>query len=259
MADLTRSLTMLLFGASKAGKSTLAATSPAPRLIIDVEAGAKFLNVSPVAWDPTREEPPVADGTWDTCIVHVREYSVVPRTYQWLLSGKHPFKSVVIDSISELQAKALEDIAGRDQMKTQDWGSLLREMAGFMRDMRDLTIHPTNPLECVVLTAMAREDAQGRMVPYLQGQAAVIAPYVQDVTGYLAVETFPHPDPAMGKYTARRLYVCCTDVAVCGERVGGRLSASGIVEQDDLNIQTMIDKVYGQESPAAVTAEESSV
>lgn len=257
MADLTRSLTMLIFGNSKSGKTVLSSTSPAPRLILDVENGTKFLDVKAVGWNPLHEEPPSADESWDTCIVHVREYSVVARTYQWLLSGKHPFKSVVIDSISELQAKALEDIAGRDQMKTQDWGSLLREMAGFMRDMRDLTIHPTNPLECVVLTAMGKEDMQGRMVPYLQGQAATIAPYIFDVTGYLTVETFPHPDPAMGKYTARRLYVCCTDVAVCGERVAGRLGE--IVEQDDLNIQTMIDKVYGQESPAAVTAEESSV
>lgn len=245
MAELNRSLTMLIFGPSKAGKTRLAATAPGPRLFLDVENGAKFLNTRSIVWDPKTEDPPAADGSWDTCIVHVRDYDIIPRAYQWLLSGKHEFRSVIIDSISELQAKALEQIAGRKQMETRDWGSLLREMTGFMRDMRDLTTHPTNPLECVVLTAMAKEDMQGKAVPYLQGQAANIISYLWDVTGYLAVETFPHPDPAQGRYTARRLYVCCTDKASAGERVGGRLGASGVIEQDDLNIVLMMDKIYG--------------
>ena len=43
-------------------------------------------------------------------------------------------------------------------MKMQQWGELLRHMGALLRDLRDLTMHPTNPLEAVVLTAMARSS-----------------------------------------------------------------------------------------------------
>jgi hypothetical protein len=250
MAELTRSLTLLVHGRPKAGKSSLAATAPGPRLFLDIEQGAKFLNIKPVVWDPALEEPPLYDGTWDTAIVSVRNYDTVLRAYQWLLSGKHPFKSVIIDSVSELQAKVSEQITGREQVKMQQWGEILRHMAGFMRDLRDLTAHPTNPLECVVLTCMSRE-VNGMMVPYLQGQAATIAPYITDLTGYLAIEEFTHPDPSQPPYKARRMYIVATPEAMAGERVGGRLGE--IVESDMLDMTKMLDKVFGPVAPPSTT------
>ena len=248
--ELTRSLTLLVHGMPKSGKSTLAATAPGPRLFLDIEQGAKFLDIQPIRWDPATQEPPELDGTWDTAIVSVRDYETVLRSYQWLASGKHPFKSVIIDSISELQAKVLENVAGRQQVQTQQWGEILRHMAGMMRDLRDLTAHPTNPLECVVMTCMSRE-ADGRMIPYLQGQAATIAPYITDLTGYLSVEEFQHPDPSQPPYKARRMYIVATPHAMAGERVGGRLGE--IVEQDTLDMVKMIDKVFGTRTTATTT------
>lgn len=247
MTELTRSLTLLVHGMPKSGKSSLAATAPAPRLFLDIEHGAKFLNINPIMWDPQLEEPPVPDGTWDTAIVAVRSYDDVLVAHRWLQSGKHHFKSVIIDSISELQAKVLEQVAGREQIKTQQWGEILRHMAGMMRDLRDLTAHPTNPLTSVVLTCMSR-DVNGKMTPYLQGQAATIAPYITDLTGYLAIEEFPHPDPSQPPYKARRMYIVATPEAVAGERVGGRLGE--IVEQDMLDLSKMLDTIFG---PASTT------
>jgi hypothetical protein len=182
--------------------------------------------------------------------VSVRNYDAVLRSYQWLQSGKHPFKSVIIDSVSELQAKVLEQVAGREQIKTQQWGEILRHMAGFMRDLRDLTAHPTNPLTCVVMTCMSR-DLNGKMTPYLQGQAATIAPYITDLTGYLAIEEFPHPDPSQPPYKARRMYIVATPEAMAGERVGGRLGE--VVEQDTLDMVKMIDKIFGPSTTATTT------
>lgn len=255
MAELTRSLTLLVHGAPKSGKSTLAATAPGPRLFLDIEQGAKFLNINPIVWDPATQSPPEVDGTWDTAIVSVREYDTVLRAYQWLQSGKHPFKSVIIDSISELQAKVLENVAGRQQIQTQQWGEILRHMAGMMRDLRDLTAHPTNPLACVVLTCMSR-DIEGRMTPYLQGQAAVIAPYITDLTGYLAIEEFQHPDPSQPPYKARRMYIVATSHAMAGERVGGRLGE--IVEQGDLDMEKMIEKIFGPSTTTTTTTTTTS-
>ena len=235
---------LLVHGPPKSGKSSLAATAPAPRLFLDVEKGTKFLNISPVMWNPEAEEPPVADGSWDTAIVPVQRYDTVLQACQWLRSGQHPFRSVVIDSLSELQVKVINSVSsGTAQIQTRQWGEILFHMGGLIRELRDLTAHPTKPLTSVVLTCMSKPDQSGQMIPYLQGQAALIAPYIPDITGYLTIEEFPHPDPSKPKFKARRLYVVATPQALAGERVGGRLGE--IVEQDGLDIQKMLDRIFG--------------
>ena len=240
---LNRSLTVMIHGESKVGKSTLAVTAPYPRLILDVEGGHRFLPIQTRYWNPMTEEPPVADGTWDTTVVPVSSYETMLRAFQWLQSGKHQFASLIIDSVSELQVKALEQIAGRSQMQTQQWGELLRNMGGLLRDLRDLTMHATSPLQAIVLTAMTRVGTDGISRPYLQGQLAVQAPYFYDVLGYLAVEEMMHPDPTLPPYKVRRLYVERTNSYEAGERVQGRLGS--IVEQQDLSVERMLEMIYG--------------
>jgi hypothetical protein len=254
---VNRSLSILVHGESKVGKSTLSVTAPYPRLLLDVENASRFLPIIPVEWDPKTQAPPVADGTWDTAVVHVRDYDTVLRVYQWLQIGSHQFKSVIIDSISELQVKCLENIAGRGQVQTQQWGDLLRALTGLMRDFRDLTEHPTNPLEAVVLTAMSR-DVDGKLKPHLQGQAATVTPYYWDVIGYLAVEEYPNPDPSQGPIRARRMYVDKHPRYEAGERVQGKLGQ--VVEQGDLNIDHMLDRIFGPRPvPVAAVAAEPEV
>jgi hypothetical protein len=219
--------------------------------MLDVEGGARFLPIHEKIWDPNREEPPMADGTWDTCVVFVRDYDTVLKAYQWLQLGRHQFRSLIIDSVSELQVKCIDNIAGSEAMKMQHWGELLRHMGGLLRDLRDLTMHPTNPLEAVILTAMAKEGSDGRMKPYLQGQLATQAPYFFDVLGYLRVEEWPNPDPTQPPYKLRRLYVEATDFAEAGERVQGRLGS--VVEQNELSFEVFLDKIYGPRTPSTVT------
>ena len=255
MSDVKRSLTIMVYGESKVGKSTFAVTAPYPRLMLDVEGGHRFLPINVKYWDPLREEPPVADGTWDTCVVMVRDYDTVLKAFQWLQLGKHQFKSLIIDSISELQVKCMDNIAGKNQMQMQQWGELLRHMGALLRDLRDLTMHPTAPLEAVVLTAMARPGQDGRLRPYLQGQLAIQAPYFYDVLGAINVETLMNPDPSQPSYKARRMYVERTDQFEAGERVQGRLGK--IVEQQDLGIERMLDMIFGPKAEAP-TAKKSS-
>jgi hypothetical protein len=233
----------MIYGESKVGKSTFAVTAPYPRLMLDVEGGHRFLPIQVKYWDPLREEPPIADGSWDTVVVPVRDYDTVLKTYQWLQMGNHHFKSLIIDSISELQVKAMDSIAGNEQMKMQQWGELLRHMGSLLRDLRDLTMHPTTPLEAVVLTAMSRVTQDGKHRPYLQGQLAIQAPYFYDILGALAVEEFPNPDPLGTPYRVRRMYVERTNEYEAGERVQGRLGA--IVEQQNLSIEMMLDTIFG--------------
>lgn len=246
MSEVDRSLTLMVYGESKVGKSTFAVTAPYPRLMLDVEGGHRFLPINVKYWDPIREEPPQADGTWDTVVVQVRDYDVVMKAFQWLQSGKHQFKSLIIDSISELQVKCMDNIAGTEQMKMQQWGELLRHMGALLRDLRDLTMHPTQPLEAVVLTAMARKGQDGVYRPYLQGQLAIQAPYFYDVLGAITVETVANPDPMQAPYKVRRMYVERTPEYEAGERVQGRLGK--IVEQGDLGVERMLDMVFGEKT-----------
>jgi len=242
--DVQRSLTLMVYGESKVGKSTFAVTAPYPRLMLDVEGGHRFLPIVPKYWDPMTEEPPVADGTWDTTVVQVRDYDTVLKAFQWLQSGKHQFKSLIIDSISELQVKCMDNIAGTEQMKMQQWGELLRHMGALLRDLRDLTMHPTQPLEAVVLTAMARKGQDGVYRPYLQGQLATQAPYFYDVLGAITIEEFPNEDPLQPPHKARRMYVERTSQYEAGERVQGRLGT--IVEQPNLSAERMLDMIFGE-------------
>jgi hypothetical protein len=248
MSDIQRSLTVMVYGESKVGKSTFAVTAPYPRLMLDVEGGHRFLPIVVKYWDPLREEPPVADGTWDTCVVTVRNYDDVIKAYQWLQSGKHQFKSLIIDSISELQVKCMDSIAGSEQMKMQQWGELLRHMGALLRDLRDLTMHATNPLEAVVLTAMARTGQDGRYRPYLQGQLAIQAPYFYDILGGITIEEVPNPDPMQPPYKVRKMYVERTAQYEAGERVQGRLGS--VVEQENLSIERMLDIIFGEKQEA---------
>lgn len=244
MSDVPRSLTVLVYGESGVGKSSFAVTAPYPRLMLDVEAGHRFLPITVKYWDPFREAPPVPDGTWDTVVVNIHDYNTVNKVYEWLRSGEHQFKSLIIDSISELQVKLFDQIAGDEQIKMQQWGEVLRKMGGLLRNIRDLTTHQTNPLEAVVLTAMAdKNNATGVSRPYLQGQLKVQAPYLYDILGALTMETFQHPDPTQPPFKARRMYVERTPDYEAKERVQGRLGS--IVEQEGLSIETMIDRVFG--------------
>jgi len=253
MSDVERSLTIMVYGESKVGKSTFAVTAPYPRLMLDVEGGHRFLPINVKYWDPIREEPPKADGTWDTVVVKVNDYDVVIKAFQWLQAGKHQFKSLIIDSISELQVKCMDNIAGTEQMKMQQWGELLRHMGALLRDLRDLTMHPTQPLEAVVLTAMARKGQDGVYRPYLQGQLAIQAPYFYDILGAITVEQVPNPDPMQAPYKVRRMYVERTPEYEAGERVQGRLGK--IVEQGDLGVERMLDMVFGEKAQSTTKKE----
>ena len=233
-----RSISFLIYGASKSGKSTLAVSSPAPRLYMDVEAAARFLPIKRVAWNPAKEAPPEYDGTWDTAVVPTKNWDTVQKAYQWLASGKHPFNSFIIDSISELQQRYIEGISGRSQLQLQQWGDAFREVAGLIRDIRDLTVHPTKPVECIVLTAMAR-NRDGMWSPFVQGQLQDVMPYFLDLTGYLYVEL----ESEMGSdlmVEKRRLLTRRTTQFEAGQRLGGAIPP--IVESP--NLEEMIETVF---------------
>ena len=230
-----RGISILIHGPAKVGKSTLADTAPAPRLFLDVEMGSDFTPSKKIFWDPIREKPPVPDGTWDTCVVYVREYDIVDKTYEWLNSGQHPFRSVILDSISEGQVRAKDRLAGPDGMDLKKWGKLLQQVGGAARKFRDLVTHPVKPIEAVVIIAMTQQrNGTGDWTPYVEGQLRHSLPYLYDMLAYLA-----KPVRNQDGSFARLLYTG----PVPGYDAGGRFEQLLPHVIDNPNITDMLQRI----------------
>lgn len=180
-------LSSVIHAESGTGKSWLADTGPMPRLVLDAEGGSRFTLSRKKLWNPMLEGPPEHDGTWDTCVVFVHDYQTMQTVYQWLASGKHPFKSLSVDSLTEIQKRCLDQIAGTEQPDQQDWGALLRHMEDLVRKLRDLTFHATNPLDAVTILALTHHR-DGRFRPMVKGQLELTLPGFVDLVGYMYAE-----------------------------------------------------------------------
>jgi AAA domain len=183
---LTQTLAAVIHGESGAGKSYFGGTTPSPRLILEAETGgSRFIkqNRRRVDWDPLSGTPPQDDGTWDACFVKVLDWKTMYAAYQWLASGQHNFKSVVIDSLTEVQKRLVDDIAGVDQPTLQDWGTIGRNLEDMIRKFRDLSAHRTNPVSVVMLCLSHLRD--GEIRPFLKGAIELSLPAFVDVVGYL--------------------------------------------------------------------------
>lgn len=180
-------LSAVIHGESGVGKSWLGDTAPKPLLVLDVEGGSRFTKSRKVKWNPLSEAPPEPDGTWDACVVFAQDFHTISTAYQWLASGRHPFRSVVLDSLTEAQKRCLDQIAGTEQPDQQDWGSLLRAMEDLVRKLRDLTFHPTRPLDAVLILALTHHR-DGRFRPMMKGQIELTLPGFVDLVGYLYPE-----------------------------------------------------------------------
>lgn len=184
-------LTLLVHGESGVGKSWLGVTAPGPRLYIDVEGRSEYLPNAQynVYWDP-RQPLPVAypDGTpihtETNVVITVRDYPTFEQVKSWLQAGQHYFKSVIIDSLSELQQRCLDSITGAEQARTQDWGTLLRKVEGTVREYRDLRTHPFAPIDALVIVS-GTHMKDGLFRPLLQGGLSTRLAYHFDAVGFL--------------------------------------------------------------------------
>jgi len=101
-------------------------------------------------------------------------------------------------------------------MRTQDWGDLLRTVAGQIRKFRDLKSHPVKPLWAVVFVAMT-DKVDGKQLPLVQGKLRSFLPYYVDACGWLYVDT----DDFGVEH--RHLLIGPDPLYEAKERMGGRL------------------------------------
>lgn len=187
----------LVHGDSGAGKSWLGQTTPYPRLVLDAEGGSRapkrvladgtVERIPQTKWDPMRDAPPVADGTWESCHVTVHDYSVMERVLEWLRTGQHPFRSVVLDSLTEIQKRCKDIIKMQLQdhiMSERTWGILLDKMEDLVRGYRDLVFMADHAIECVLILALTKE-VNYKFKPAVQGALGVSLPGYVDTVGFL--------------------------------------------------------------------------
>jgi AAA domain len=208
-------LSFLVHADPKAGKSTFGATVPAPRVVLDAESGSFWAPGRKIRWNPMRETVPAADGSWDTAMVRVADVDTASRVYDILNSGQHPFNGMVIDSLTEVQQRIIDGLAGNRQLSRDQWGVLLRQVNSMIRKFRDLVTHPVKPLWGICyITGTHMFDGKWR--PLLQGGSRDFVPYYPDIEGFIG---------AM-QDGSRHLLIGPHPLYETGERVGGRLPYS---------------------------------
>jgi hypothetical protein len=181
-------MTTLIIGPSGHGKTWLSSTAPPPRLIVDLEGRARYTPNGRGAtdWDGMSDPMQLEKSPTRTYILRTRDLEKMDTARQWLRTGKHPFFSFTADSLMEAQLRKVESLRGRQAMRIQDFGELLRSMQVFIREMRDMVNDGiAGPLRVVTFVAGAQRDDDGYIRPLMQGRIARDMSYWLDVVGYL--------------------------------------------------------------------------
>jgi hypothetical protein len=214
-------LSVLVHADAKVGKSTLAATMPKPVCVLDAEGSWRFTSGRKVFWNPLSEAPPVYDGSWDICVVHVQNWMTVEVVLNAVRAGHFQVVSLALDSITVLQKKLKENLKGTEAMQIQDWGNLLTRMDAVLGGVRDMCLIPELSIRCVMFVA---ETAlvDGKWRPAMQGQIARSLPYMVDICGYL-YQYKQLGEDGQPTVDQRHLWIGLHDQFVSGSRVTERL------------------------------------
>lgn len=105
----------------------------------------------------------------------------------YLKTQKHSYKTVIIDSITEINEIIKLEIEKKNgrAMAIQDWGTLGKDIRALLRAFRDLPMH-------VLFIAQEiqdkDEDKVVKITPSLNGKSATDIAYFMDIVGYLYIE-----------------------------------------------------------------------
>lgn len=166
-------ITMLVYGDPGVGKTFFAGTADddgttSPVLLVDVERGSATL------------------AHRDLQMVRIVEVAQMEKLYDILTTRAHPFKTIIIDNLTDLHALYRVDVErkhGKGGLPTQQtWGLAADALMAQVRLYRNLPIN-------VVFTAWATdketEDGKVKTIPDLAGKLIHRVPGYVDITGYL--------------------------------------------------------------------------
>lgn len=180
-------LNMLIIGPPKSGKTHTSATTPAPRLLIDLEGRSQYTPEGQKAIFWNGEDDPMTLGKSEsrTYILQTTDMAKLDVAIQWLRTGKHPFKSVSLDSVMELRYLVIQVLKpGVIDIPRHDWGPINKTFENILRDLRNLT-SGAGPCKCVLFISGAEIELEsGHIKPIVKGEVGKLLPYWMDVVGY---------------------------------------------------------------------------
>lgn len=181
---------VLIYGESGSGKTRFAGSATelpelCPMLVIDIEGGAKTLQ-----------------GLYNENIdiVRVTEWSQLQKVYDELYKGKHKYKSVCVDSLTEAQKLDIVHIMSQENPGAnkkgfdfesnnlpglKEWGQNADHMRSFVRAFRDLPI-------TVFFTALAMDkqvNDRSTKYPLFTEKMSMEIPGLMDNVFYLYTQT----------------------------------------------------------------------
>lgn len=160
------SLVLTIYGQGGVGKSTLAATAPAP-IFIDAEEGVKAFRARGI------DVPVISVKTWDD----VRQ--------AWeLIADKPEYQTVVIDPMDEFLNMLIEQVSGGGSMSLPKWGEAKNVMRKFIRAVKNSGKH-------VVFVAHETEKVDGDVLirePKLAANLSGELVDLCDVVGHLRID-----------------------------------------------------------------------
>ena len=197
-------LKMLVYGNSGTGKTRLLASANEddrtyPILILDFEAGTQS----------------IAGGVHPVDVWTMSSLKDLVEAQNYLSKGQHPFKSVGIDSLSEIHqqciATAMNAGSNRsarpgeaEQPQQKDYLIALLQMRKIVRSFRDLPLH-------VFMTALLREELDQR--EGLVRKPALAGAFCDEVGGVVDV---------LGYYTSRSVGPKTQRVLITGNQANAR-------------------------------------
>jgi len=164
---------ILVYGRNGQGKTRFAATAP-DVLIVDInERGTRS----------ARQFPGVK-------VFHVKKWEDITYVYWYLRSGKHPFKSVALDTVTAMgmlcMTQVLREAEDRDPNKDpklpvqRDWNKVTEMMKPLLLNFRNL---PMNVIYVAQERIVGEEDEPGEHVPDLSQANRKIATGAMEVIG----------------------------------------------------------------------------
>jgi hypothetical protein len=203
---------MMIYGGSGVGKTLFTGTAGtleemSPMLFIDAEDGELTLSAIP-------------DAKID--IVSLTEWKKLQSIYNDLYDGKHPYKTVALDSGTEIQQLAMNDVLGTTGRvldvgitpEFKDWYKNTEQMRRMVRAFRDL---PMN----TIMTALemdSQDQRTKRMMkrPAFSNKLAAQVPAFFDAVFYMYVKEVKGDAP-----NERLLLTDKTDSVVAKCRIQG--------------------------------------
>jgi phage nucleotide-binding protein len=182
--DIPDVLNIMVYGWPGVGKTRLAGSAAAvpelsPVLFVDVEGGTLSL----------RDHYPLVDT------VRVKSWDDIVKLYAELRKGTHGYKTIVLDSLTEIQKfgmfAIMKSVLENDPTRDPDlpsigeWGKSTEQMRKFVRLFRDLPVN-------TVFTALVVEDKQknGTILkrPSLPGKLAAEVAGFLDIVLYMYIK-----------------------------------------------------------------------